>query len=169
MIIVSFEDCLQSGGDGEKTAKYFLDFLGIEYMDTRDQRCGHDYYSHSLGKIEVKRNFDIHRKRLFVEEDHNSDPNIASLYKGWLHTTDSNFIWFVDKGNAKNEKKAGKLIVIFRTKDLKSFYCTNKSKYPLLENSITYKNGRPRNRSTYRDIPLEDIPEHLYIVLYSKN
>ena len=168
-MICNFNNDLNFGEQGEKTAKYFLDFLGIEYMDKRDQRCGHDYYSQSLGKIEVKRNFDIHRKRLFLEEDHNSDPNIASLYKGWLHTTDSNFIWFVDKGNVKNKRKTGKLIIIFRTKDLKAFYCTNKSKYPLLENSFTYKNGRPRNRSTYRDIPLEDIPEHLYIVIYSKN
>jgi len=154
MSIVHFEKDFEFGKKGEDELEFFLKFYGIKYMDVRNERYGHDYYSSILGRIEVKRSFDLENEYFFLEEDHNIDESIGPLRKGWLHTTDADHVLFIDKGN---QKKVDKIIIIFKTDELRRFYTDNNHKWMLKENRVTYKNNRPRNKSTYRGIPYSDV------------
>lgn len=163
MNVVHFEKDLKYGKKGEEDLEFFLKFYGIQYIDVRNQRYGHDYYSPVLGKIEVKRSFDLEKEYFFLEEDHNIDKNIGPLRKGWLHTTDSDHVLFIDKGK---QRKVDKIIIIFKTKELKSFYKNNYNKWRLYENKVTYKNNRPRNKSTFKSIPYKDICGNLPFIVW---
>tara|TARA_R110002012_G_scaffold109008_1_gene252557 strand:- start:609 stop:1127 length:519 start_codon:yes stop_codon:yes gene_type:complete len=164
--IAHYSDTMAKGDIAEEQMQKVLSFFGFEYDNrTKDKKywnLGYDFFTTNKGTtFEVKRSFNVQRKTIVIEEDHNIDPELGILKKGWFYTSKADKLCFMDTNKKKN-----KIALIFNfDQEFKQYYDNIKSRFKLRKNKPTEWHGFIRNVSTYRIIPISEIPNNFFVIV----